>query len=240
MLSLNLEPDEKLLVSLHDVHRAILESLGKATGQTAITVDVISKMITKLFDCQAQQFYQGGNRNILFRNYGPRQKVESDISTIHLPSVCQLLCTRPFLSFKCPIPVLINNVQQNCLVRSKESNFPLEINNVKLMSGFPVSLQQSSIDGVIYLISKIRLYEGIPKDDGYFPKSLYEEKISKIYDNRSNNDLKSKFCKQFLDWLSKNIACSYCQDALHVRKGREKWRKISVSRKNQKRCNGSE
>jgi hypothetical protein len=45
-----LEPDEKLLVSLHDVHRAILESLGKATGQTAITVDVISKMITKLFE----------------------------------------------------------------------------------------------------------------------------------------------------------------------------------------------
>ena len=103
------------------------------------------------------------------------------------------------------------------------------------MSGFPVSLQQSSIDGVIYLISKIRLYEGIPKDDGYFPKSLYEEKIFNIYDNRSNNFLKSKFCKQFLDWLSKNIACSFCQDALHVRKGREKRRKISVSRKNKKK-----
>ena len=174
------KPDEKLFVSLHDVHKAILESVGKAAGQTAISVDVISKMITKLFDCQAQQFYKGRNRNILFRNLGPHQKVESDISTIHLPSASKLLCTRPFLSFKCPIPVVINNAQQHCLVRFEESNFYLEINNVKLMSGFPVSLQQSSIDGVMNLISNIKLCERIPKEDGYFPKTLYEEKISKI------------------------------------------------------------
>jgi hypothetical protein len=39
--------------------------------------------------------------------------------------------------------------------------------------------------------------------------------------------------KQMVDVLL--IACSFCQDALHVRKGREKWRKISVSRKNKKK-----
>ena len=49
------------------------------------------------------------------------------------------------------------------------------------MSGFPVSLQQSSIDGVIHLISNIQLCEGILKDDGYSPKTFYEENISKIY-----------------------------------------------------------
>lgn len=90
------------------------------------------------------------------------------------------------------------------------------------MSGFPVSLEQSSIDGVIHLISNIQLCEGIPKDDGYFPKTFYEEKISKIYDNHSNHVLRSKFCKQFLDWLCKNTAYSSCQDAMHVRKRREK------------------
>lgn len=68
-----------------------------------------------------------------------------------------------------------------------------------------------------------------------FPRLCIKRTFPK-YDNHSNNVLRLKLCKQFLDWLSKNTACSSCQDALHVRKGREKKRKMEENKENENIC----
>ncbi|KAK3091497.1 hypothetical protein FSP39_020263 [Pinctada imbricata] len=189
-------------------------------------MDALSKLITRLFDIQATHVCIGGEKRVLFKNLGPR--APSNIcDTITLPSVCKIQSTEPNnLKFKCPMPFLINNIQQYCLVAFEKNDVTIEINNVKLSSGFPLPILQSNVEGVIYLVSNIKLCGGVPADDKYFPKSFHEEKMSTTYDSNYKVVMRSKFCKQILDWLARNTACTSCHDLHHTRKKREKKRKL--------------
>lgn len=115
-LSLNLEskPDGNLFIALHDVYNAWTEFLRKANGATPPSMDVLSKLITRLFDIQPMHVCTRGEKRVLFKNLGPR--TTNICNTVNIPSVCKIQSLEPNLTFKCPLPVLIDNIQQNCLV----------------------------------------------------------------------------------------------------------------------------
>lgn len=128
------------------------------------------------------------------------------------------------------MPVLIDNIQQYCLVTFEKNDFTIELNKVKLSSDFPIPIVQSNVEGIIHLVSNIRLCWGVPRDNEYFPKSFCEEKMSTTYDNSYKVVMRSKFCKQIVDWLAtRNTACTSCHELHHARKRREKKRKLEVN-----------
>lgn len=111
---------------------------------------------------------------MLFKNLGPRTTNICD--TVNIPSVCKIQSLEPNLTFKCPMPVLIDNIQQYCLVTFEKNDFTIELNKVKLSSDFPIPIVQSNVEGIIHLVSNIRLCWGVPRDNEYFPKSFCEER----------------------------------------------------------------
>lgn len=151
---------------------------------------------------------------MLFKKLGPRTTDICD--TVNIPSVCKIQSLEPNLTFKCPMPVLIDNIQQYCLVTFEKNDFTIELNKVKLSSDFPIPIVQSNVEGIIH--------------NEYFPKSFCEEKMSTTYDNSYKVVMRSKFCKQIVDWLAtRNTACTSCHELHHARKRREKKRKLEVN-----------
>lgn len=202
--------------------------MRKANGATPPSMDVLSKLITRLFDIQPMHVCTGGEKRVLFKNLGPRTTNICD--TVNIPSVCKIQSLEPNLTFKCPMPVLIDNIQQYCLVTFEKNDFTIELNKVKLSSDFPIPIVQSNVEGIIHLVSNIRLCWGVPRDNEYFPKSFCEEKMSTTYDNSYKVVMRSKFCKQIVDWLAtRNTACTSCHELHHARKRREKKRKLEVN-----------
>lgn len=112
----------------------------------------------------------------------------------------------------------------------KKNDFTTELNKVKLSSDFPIPIVQSNVEGIIHLVSNIKLCGRVPRDNEYFPKSFCEEKMSTTYDNSYKVVMRSKFCKQIVDWLAtRNTACTSCHELHHARKRREKKRKLEVN-----------
>lgn len=104
--------------------------MRKANGATPPSMDVLSKLITRLFDIQPMHVCTGGEKRVLFKNLGPRTTNICDI--VNIPSVCKIQSLEPNLTFKCPMPVLIDNIQQYCLVTFEKNDFTIELNKVKL------------------------------------------------------------------------------------------------------------
>lgn len=112
--------------------------MRKANGATPPSMDVLSKLITRLFDIQPMHVCTGGEKRMLFKKLGPRTTDICD--TVNIPSVCKIQSLEPNLTFKCPMPVLIDNIQQYCLVTFEKNDFTIELNQ-----------------GIIHLVSNIRL-----------------------------------------------------------------------------------
>lgn len=99
--------------------------------------------------------------------------------------------------------------------------------NVKLSAGFPIKISQASINGLIHLVAALSLCKGVPKDESYFPPSFMEETLSNSFSPNITIIMRSKTCKQIVDWLAKKSICKTCSDSIYVRKKREKKHKLS-------------
>lgn len=156
-------------------------------------MDVLSKLIMRLFDIQLMYVCIGGEKRVLFKNFGFCIINICDIVNIFF--VCKIQSLELNLIFKCFMLVLIDNIQQYCLVIFEKNDFIIEFNKVKLLLDFFIFIVQFNVEGIIYFVLNIRLCWGVFRDNEYFFKLFCEEKMIIIYDNSYKVVMRFKFCK---------------------------------------------
>jgi hypothetical protein len=154
------------------------------------------------------KFNPKGGRTILFKNIGKRNTTCNN--SIQIPSFCQILQAQPFLKISCPIPVVVDGVQQTCTVGFEPGDLWLEVNGVKLSARFPVPITDASIAAIIHLISCMKLCNGSTNDDGYIPRTFKQERMSTTYNSDEKLVLRSKHCHYILEWLATQDKCISC------------------------------
>jgi hypothetical protein len=87
--------------------------MRNATGENCYVpnMDVLSKMVTSLFEVQGSFVNVRRERMKIFQNLGPRQPSNFTSGAINLPSVCKIVSTTPYFLFRCPIPVVLDGIQ---------------------------------------------------------------------------------------------------------------------------------
>lgn len=150
-----------------------------------------------------------GERGIMFKNLSPKTVTSQD-KFVRLPSMCKVAETARFFGFTCPLPYTRNSKQLNCLVVFEPNNFSIQIDGKKLATSFAVPLTQTSIDGIIHLISNLNLCKGFRKDDDYFPKTFKEEKFSTSRETEQTSIMRSQYCNVLIESFAKQDACPSC------------------------------
>lgn len=226
-LALNFETkNDGTCISLHHVHRACEDFFIQNAEISAPNTDVLSKLMMRLFEAQTQQIFQDGERKLIFPNLGPRPQRSQCEANLTLSSMCILMQTAPVFTFQCPVDAV-----QWCTailyVGCETQDTWLKFMNVKLSAGFPIQISLASINGLIHLVAALSLSKGVLKDESYFPPSFMEETLSNSFSANRTIIMRSKTCKQIVDWQAKKSICKTCSDSIYVRKKREKKHKLS-------------
>lgn len=129
-------------------------------------MDVLSKLIMRFFDIQLMYVCIGGEKRVLFKNFGFCIINICDIVNIFF--VCKIQSLELNLIFKCFMLVLIDNIQQYCLVIFEKNDFIIELKKVKLLLDFFIFIVQFNVEGIIYFVLNIRLCLGVFRDNEYF------------------------------------------------------------------------
>ena len=109
-------------------------------------------------------------------------------------------------AFKMPTPLLIDGHQQYCTVMMESNKVTLQLRNSTFNIGVDVPIEQTSVDGLVHLITVFKLCEG-------WESLAYESTTEHVHvndtsflDSEKKRKTFSKSCNSILNWSSTTYA----------------------------------
>ncbi|KAL5004399.1 hypothetical protein ScPMuIL_017855 [Solemya velum] len=173
--------------------------------------DMISKHLPKLFDIEPCRVKDQGKRPIAYKHIAVRDNKSTDI-VVPGYSDLSLLPDGEF-QISCPIISIVNGEQQYCIARIGRKKTTLTVRHIDFQLPITFPFNQQSVDGILLLMQKIKICEGIEATTKH-SKAFTEERVSLMHDeNWSKTMIRSKSCKILLSLCSKLSCCGTCLDS---------------------------
>lgn len=172
------------------------------------TKELLGKLIPRVFGAKATFLYVRGERQVAYTNliYRPN----NDCEKIFLPTYCSMsMATDGTHKMKCPLPTIVNGEQQNCTVCFGKVNTWLTIANIQIECGYPLKVNQQSVDGMLNIVAALKTCNGIQASD-FTSKTFISENVAMIHNNSTHSRQRSKSCKLILTWCARNDTCEPC------------------------------
>lgn len=199
-------------MKLHDIYD-ICQTFYDGLSVPPPSKDSISKIIPKLFDVEPMRMYERGNFNkyIGYKHLAARDNKSTDIV---IPDYIKLLLL-PDGGFQitCPLTTIVNGEQQYCVAHIGRNKTTLTVRHIEFQLAITFQCNQQSVDGILLLMQKIKVCEGIEATTKH-SKAFTEERISLMHDeNSSKTKIRSKSCKILLSLCTKLSCCGTCMDS---------------------------
>ncbi|KAJ8306391.1 hypothetical protein KUTeg_016936 [Tegillarca granosa] len=183
--------------------------------------DIVSKLIPHLFGTDTCFVYEHTKRYVAYRNLATRSDVCS--TSIVLPSHCSTIeLERNCLHFNMPLTMVIDGHQQYCSIVFNSSKVTFHLRNVTFTLGFSLNVTQKNVDGLIHLITVIKICKGLDTTENE-SQALIVEYLSELSnENSGKKTTRSKSCKVIVNWTSKKECCDRCMDSIKQNRKRKR------------------
>lgn len=201
---------------LNDIH----EEAKKFFTEQQLPVpapDILSRLISELFQTEKIYTYQHSMRYICFKNIEKYPSPSTYDTSVNIPSYCTFSFGNTHIQgiqIECPLTNCINGEPIKCIMKFMQKSFCTEIN-----SGYGIPLNQQTIDSVLSLVQKLKLCIG--NTCMFTNQSCVKEEWSLLHDENSmESRYRSQKCQVLLSLLSPSTCCRACSESYNNAKKR--------------------
>ncbi|KAJ8318738.1 hypothetical protein KUTeg_003829 [Tegillarca granosa] len=121
-----------------------------------------------------------------------------------------------------PLTMVIDGHQQYCSIVFNSSKVTFHLRNVTFTLGFSLNVTQKNVDGLIHLITVIKICKGLDTTENE-SQALIVEYLSELSnENSGKKTTRSKSCKVIVNWTSKKECCDRCMDSIKQNRKRKR------------------